>query len=270
LGRAQFYKKPHPVLHELQRTALLMLAAIMAASIWLFPQSKREEAREDFLKLWWAHHPQPLHINYLDSLAISALPISLSARKSLEFRRSRQWYLTSKEALAELPAMDTLWTYMGNFDFTAPEKVKTSRPSFPPAPRPEPKAIAPVDINATDSLYLISIPGIGPWGAKSILREREQWGSIATLEQLKQKFPFDRGWDERWDHYLEVRPAPPRWSLNGSPMDSLLKVPGFRYSQVKQIIFYRESFGVVTWAELATWNYWDSAQVDFFKLYISE
>ncbi len=258
------------MLHELQRTALLMLAAVMAASIWLFPQSKREEARENFLKLWWAHHPQPLRINYLDSLAISALPISLSARKSLEFRRTRQWYLTGKEALVELPTMDTLWIHLGNFDFTAPEKVNASRRSFPPAPLPEPVEIAPVDLNSADSLSLINIPGIGPWGAKSILREREQWGSVATLEQLKQKFPFDRGWDERWDHYLEVRPAPPRWSLNDSPMDSLLKVPGFRYSQVKQIIFYRESFGMVTWAELATWNYWDSAQVDFFKLYISE
>jgi hypothetical protein len=47
------------------------------------------------------------------------------------------------------------------------------------------------------------------------------------LEQLKQKFPFDRGWDERWYHYLEVQPAPPRWSLNDSSMDSLLEVPGF-------------------------------------------
>lgn len=258
------------MLHELQRTALLMLTAIMAASIWLFPQSKREEDREDFLKLWWAHNPQPLRINYLDSLAISALPISLRARKSLEFRRTRQWYFTGKKALAELPAMDTLWIHLGNFDFTAPEKVKAPRRAFRPAPVPESKKIAPVDLNTADSLSLINIPGIGPWGAKSILREREQWGSIASLEQLKQKFPFDRGWDERWDHYLEVRPAPPRWSLNDSPMDSLLKVPGFRYSQVKQIIFYRESFGVVTWAELATWNYWDSAQVDFFKLYISE
>ena len=258
------------MLHELQRTALLMLAAIMAASIWLFPQSKREEDHEDFLKLWWAHNPQPLRINYLDSLAISALPISLRARKSLEFRRTRQWYFTGKKALAELPAMDTLWIHLGNFDFTAPEKVKAPRRAFRPAPVPESKKIAPVDLNTADSLSLINIPGIGPWGAKSILREREQWGSIASLEQLKQKFPFDRGWDERWDHYLEVRPAPPRWSLNDSPMDSLLKVPGFRYSQVKQIIFYRESFGVVTWAELATWNYWDSAQVDFFKLYISE
>lgn len=242
----------------------------MAASIWLFPQSKREEDREDFLKLWWAHNPQPLRINYLDSLAISALPISLRARKSLEFRRTRQWYFTGKKALAELPAMDTLWIHLGNFDFTAPEKVKAPRRAFRPAPVPESKKIAPVDLNTADSLSLINIPGIGPWGAKSILREREQWGSIASLEQLKQKFPFDRGWDERWDHYLEVRPAPPRWSLNDSPMDSLLKVPGFRYSQVKQIIFYRESFGVVTWAELATCNYWDSAQVDFFKLYISE
>ena len=258
------------MLHELQRTALLMLAAVMAASIWLFPQSKREEARENFLKLWWAHHPQPLRINYLDSLAISALPISLSARKSLEFRRTRQWYLTGKEALVELPTMDTLWIHLGNFDFTAPEKVNASRRSFPPAPLPEPVEIAPVDLNSADSLSLINIPGIGPWGAKSILREREQWGSVATLEQLKQKFPFDRGWDERLNHYLEVRPAPPRWSLNDSPMDSLLKVPGFRYSQVKQIIFYRESFGVVTWVELATWGYWHSTEIDFFKLYISE
>ena len=258
------------MLHELQRTALLVLAAIMAACIWLFPQSKREEAREDFLKLWWNQNSEPLRINFLDSLAISALPIPLSARKSLEFRRSRQWYVTSKEALVELPGMDTLWIHMGDFNFIAPEKVSAPRRSFPPAPVPEPKVIAPVDINTADSLSLISIPGIGPWGAKSILREREKWGDIASLEQLKQKFPFDRGWDEHWDDYLIVRAGLPRWSLNNSPMDSLLEVPGFRYSQVKQIVFYRESFGILTWEELATWDYWDSTEIDFFKLYISE
>ena len=258
------------MLQELQRTAFLMLAAIMAASIWLFPQSAREEARVDFLKLWWAQNSHPLRINYLDSLVIASLPISQSARKTLEFRRSRQWHLTSKDALIQLPGMDTLWVHMGNFDFSVPEKSISPRPSFRLTPAPIPEVIAPVDLNAADSLSLITIPGIGPWGAKSILREREKWGSIASLEQLRDKFPFDRGWDERWDHYLEVRPAPPRWSLNESPMDSLLAVPGFRYSQVKQIIFYRESFGAVTWAELATWDYWDSTQVYFFKLYISE
>ena len=242
----------------------------MAASIWLFPQSKREEAHEDFLILWWAQNPQSLRINYLDSLAIATLPISMSAKKSLEFRRSRHWHINSEEALAQLPGMDTLWIQEGTFDFAAPPKPPLPRRSFHPAPTPEPEVIVPIDLNTADSLSLIAIPGIGPWGAKSILREREKWGSIASLEQLKHKFPFDRGWDERWDHFLEVRPAPPRWSLNESPMDSLLEVPGFRYSQVKQIIFYRESFGVVTWVELATWDYWDSSQVYFLKLYISE
>ena len=242
----------------------------MAASIWLFPQSKREDAREEFLTLWWAQTPQPLRINYLDSLAIAALPISLSARKSLEFRRSRHWHLTSEVALVQLPGMDTLWLQAGAFDFSTPEKPLSPRPPFQPAPAPEPEEISPIDLNTADSLSLIAIPGIGPWGAKSILREREKWGSIASLEQLKQKFPFDRGWDERWDHYLKVQLAPPRWSLNDSPMDSMLEVPGFRYSQVKQIVFYRESFGVLTWEELATWDYWDSTEIDFFKLYISE
>jgi hypothetical protein len=108
------------VLQELQRTALLIVAAIMAACIWLLPQSDREEAREDFLKLWWNQNAEPLRINFLDSLTITALPITLSAKKSLEFRRSRQWYLTSREALLEIPGMDSLWVHAGAFDFTTP------------------------------------------------------------------------------------------------------------------------------------------------------
>jgi len=258
------------VLQELQRTALLMLSAIMAACIWLFPQSKREEARENFFKLWWNQNSEPLRINFLDSLAITTLPITVNAKKSLEFRRNRQWFLTSKEALLEIPGMDSLWVYAGAFDFTTPEVKPAPTPIFRSRSIPVPKIVSPVNINQADSLDLIDIPGIGPWGAKSILREREKWGSIATLDQLKILFPFDRGWDERWDDFLLVRAGPPRWSLNNSPMDSLLEVPGFRYSQVKQIVFYRESFGVVTWEELATWDSWDSTEIDFFKLYISE
>ena len=258
------------MLQELQRTALLIVASIMAACIWLFPQSNREEAHEYFLKLWWNQNSEPLRINFLDSLTITALPITLSAKKSLEFRRNRQWYLTSREALLEIPGMDSLWVHAGAFDFTTPSLNPSPKPIFRSRPIPEPKIISPVNINQADSLELIDIPGIGPWGAKSILREREQWGSIATLDQLKSLFPFDRGWDEHLDDYLIVRAGLPRWSLNNSPMDSLLEVPGFRYSQVKQIVFYRESFGVLTWEELATWDYWDSTEIDFFKLYISE
>ena len=259
------------MLHELKRTALLIVAALMAAMICLYPEPEIEESHKHSMQFWWTKNTSPFRINFADSLLIESLPLSERARKSLQYRRLHKWYFQSKDDLIELPGVDTAWIQMGSFDFSIPERMIQPEPIHSPIEKQHVRQeVRAVDINSADSLTLIEIPGIGPWGAKAILDERKRWGHIASLNQLKECFPFDHTWDTSFNHYLNFTPNEPRWSLNESPMDSLLNIPGFRYSHVKRIAFYRETFGKLTWAELANWNYWDTSEIVFLKLYISE
>jgi hypothetical protein len=49
----------------------------------------------------------------------------------------------------------------------------------------------------------------------------------------------------------------------------LLAFPDLNYEQVKRLCFYRESFGIPTWLEMASWNEFSEADTTFLQLYIS-
>ncbi len=264
------------MLRQLQQTAILLFFAFLAGLMWIFPVSKVISERAAFHQLWWSAVDTPLRINFLDSLTIASLPLPNTARSAFHFRRTRKWPIKNLEELSALPGMDSIWVRQGVFDFSYVSKAPGSPKTAFPKPNHNPKApvdLAPplrIDINAADSLALVSVPGIGPWGARAILRERERWGHIQSLNQLKDKFPFDRHWDTSWAQSLVVEPQSPPWSLNASSFDSLLKVPAFNYHQVKKIAFYRESFGRIQWSEIEQWGWWTKEEIHFFKLYITE
>jgi len=263
------------MLQQLQHTAILLLFAFLAGLMWLFPKSQALDEREVFLELWWSAVDTPIRVNFLDSLRIESLPLQNATKGAFRFRRKRNWPITTKDELSSLPGIDSSWIKYGAFDFSYVTKPPTHKhKTFIPRPAlPTTKNSSPppkVDINAADSIALLTIPGVGPWGARAIIRERERWGSIETLEQLKDKFPFDRNWDSSWAQSMNIVRRPPPWSLNGSSFDSLLKVPAFNYHQVKKIAFYRESFDSIHWSEIQQWGWWTKEEIDFFKLYITE
>lgn len=243
--------------------------------MWLFPKSKALTEQAVFNELWWSAVDTPMRVNFLDSMRVESLPLQNATKGAFHFRRKRNWPIKNKGELSSLPGIDTCWIQYGSFDFSFVTKPSSQKHKsfFPRQALPVTKNSSPppkVDINAADSTTLLTIPGIGPWGARAIIRERERWGSIETLEQLKDKFPFDRNWDSSWAQSMIVARRPPPWSLNVSSFDSLLKVPVFNYHQVKRIAFYRESFDSIQWSEIQRWGWWTKDEIDFFKLYITE
>jgi hypothetical protein len=54
-----------------------------------------------------------------------------------------------------------------------------------------------------------------------------------------------------------------------STFQELLAFPDLNYEQVKRLCFYRESFGIPTWLEMASWNEFSEADTTFLQLYIS-
>lgn len=205
------------------------------------------------------------------------MPISEATKRSLWFRRKRNWpYKSSSELLSDqyLKA-DSLFFSLGTIDFSfnLPPIQNVPRPVTPRQEYDRPAALKtyePLDINSCDSASLDALPGIGPGMVRILFDYRTKYGYIADIDHLKQTTYFGQIWKVQWDKLLVVNEVPPpNLSLKSSTFQELLDFPALNYAQVKRICFYRESFSAPTWSEIAEWDEFSEADTTFLQLYIS-
>jgi hypothetical protein len=264
------------VREQLELTAILICIALVSGAMFLFPVDKKIAEHQAFLELWWATNDS-LRINKVDSTHISSMPISEATKRSLWFRRKRNWPYKSSHELLSDPYLktDSLFFSLGTIDFSfnqTPKQQELRRG----APRQEYnytaalKAYEPLDLNTCDSASLDELPGIGPGMAGILLDYRTKFGYIADVNHLKQTTYFGQIWKEQWDGLLVVHEVPPpKLSLSSSTFQELLDFPALNYNQVKRICFYRESFSPPTWSEIAGWDEFSEVDTTFLQLYIS-
>ena len=133
-----------------------------------------------------------------------------------------------------------------------------------------------LDLNQADSMALMSQrAGIGPWSARAIRCARERDGAIfPPVAQLRKNIrfaltPVGRRSGTRL-FYVVPRP-PPELNLNSKHLRRIERIlAGFRFHQVKRIVFYRERFGPVHWRELASWEEFSDVDTTFLQHYVSE
>ncbi|MAD31247.1 MAG: hypothetical protein CL854_03330 [Cryomorphaceae bacterium] len=272
----------HQAKAQIIRTFQLFIVAAFAATIWLRPAAAAREARLGFLSMWWSEQPK-LKVNQLDSNAIWNFPLQEAAKKSWWYRRKKNWTIKDLLALKSLPGMDTLFITTGNFDFTPmPQKEKEpwgrssgqNLKSIPWEQRRSKHAanasLDRLDLNQADSTALVAVRGIGPWSAGAIVEERDRWGYFSTVSQLRKIRSIDARWQKEWDSVFYVVPRAPKLFLNSSSFAELNEFYGFRFHQVKRIVFYRERFGPVHWRELASWEEFSDVDTTFLQHYVSE
>lgn len=261
---------------QLELTAILLCIALASGAMFLFPVEKRIEEHQAFLELWWSANDS-LPINKIDSAHIYSMPIDEATKRSLWFRRKRNWpYKSSSELLSD-PYLksDSLFFALGAIDFSFNQKPKQEGPR-PSARlqeyyhRPKVKNYGPLDLNTCDSASLDALPGVGPGMARILLDYRTSHGYIADIDHLKQTTYFGKIWREAWDELLVLNEVPPpKLSLSRSTFQELLDFPELNYAQVKRICFYRESFAAPLWSEIAEWEEFSAIDTTFLQLYIS-
>ncbi|MEY2963702.1 MAG: hypothetical protein RL754_963 [Bacteroidota bacterium] len=269
------------------QSALLLFVAGLSALMWLSPVSKKEQERTLFNRLWWEDFCDSVSVNRLDSATLYSFPISETTKKAWLYRLNNGWSIISMEGLQKIPGMDTLWLKFGQFNFDPPVTSKTPAktkntiqrsysevPNYKPSNSnrySEPKVqLKSVDINEVDSIALESIPGIGPWTARAIIREREKWGYIADPSQLHSIYGLRDRWDAAWDTLLTVNVREKTLSLNTSTFEDLVAFRGLNHRQVRRIVFYREHFEPIRWSVMAEWEEFQGSDLDFLKLYVTE
>ena len=153
---------------QLELTALLLCIAILSAALFLFPDEERRNEHQSFLELWWSNHSN-LSINKLDSVQIFSLPISAASKRSLWFRRKRNWPFKDFNELCTDPYLikDSLFFSLGSYSFQPNFQVGQKLHPFHTNslkqkmyPRKS-EAYSSVDLNQADSIALDNIPGIG-------------------------------------------------------------------------------------------------------------
>ena len=258
---------------QLELTSILICIALVSGAMFLFPVEKRIAEHQAFLELWWSANDS-LRINTVDSTHIYSLPISEATKRSLWFRRKRNWPFNDLEELNADRYLkeDSLFFALGTIDFTLPE-ASASRATTIKAPVERTlttRQWTAVDVNVCDSAALDALPGIGPGMVGVLFRYRTRYGFIANMDHFKSNTYYGERWQKEWASLLILDSIPPpNLSLKNSTFAELVAFPELNYAQTKRICFYRERFIVPTWREIAQWEEFSGVDTTFLQLYIS-
>jgi competence ComEA-like helix-hairpin-helix protein len=100
------------------------------------------------------------------------------------------------------------------------------------------------ELNATDSIQLQKIPGIGIKTASRIIQYREKLGGYVHIDQLKEVYGIDSARFLQIATYLLVNPNHIRKiNINTASIKELVQHPYIDYSLAKSIVVHRQNKG---------------------------
>ena len=130
-------------------------------------------------------------------------------------------------------------------------KQKAKKPEFkkdvnPVKTETVKKEILIVNINTTDTMQLLNLPEIGPFFARNIVEYREKLGGFIDKKQLLEIYGFDSVRYEIISPYIIIDSvAIRRLKVNHDDFKTILRHPYIEYEDVKKIVNYRESKGMI-------------------------
>jgi DNA uptake protein ComE-like DNA-binding protein len=109
------------------------------------------------------------------------------------------------------------------------------------------KQIKVVELNSTDSVGLLPLPGIGPGFAKRILKYRSLLGGYYSAEQLKEVYGFTDSLFLAVRDHVKVDPSLiTKIDINSEDFKKLNAHPYLSYEDTKSIFNYRKKNGPIT------------------------
>ena len=101
-----------------------------------------------------------------------------------------------------------------------------------------------VELNSADTTELKRVPGIGSYYANAIVRLRDLYGGILSLEQLKQLYKVDEERIGEWSEYLFIDLTKVQGlRINKASKEELAKHPYISYNLANSIVKYRDKHG---------------------------
>ena len=104
----------------------------------------------------------------------------------------------------------------------------------------------PVRLNTADTTELKSLPGIGSFFAKNIVNYRNKLGGFIEKEQLLEVYAFDTTRMSNIENFIIIDTIELRKiNINNDDFKTILRHPYIEYEDVKKIVNYRESKGMI-------------------------
>ena len=111
---------------------------------------------------------------------------------------------------------------------------------------PEFKVQGSIGINSADTTELKSLPGIGSFFARNIVEYREKLGGYVESSQLLEVYGFDSVRFAGIFSYIKLDSVATRKvRVNHDDFKTILRHPYIEYDDVKKIVKYRESKGMI-------------------------
>ena len=101
-----------------------------------------------------------------------------------------------------------------------------------------------VEINAADSMQLLTINGIGPSFASRIIKYRNRLGGFYSVNQLREVFGIDSAKFESLIPFVSVDPAKiNQLPINSANFEELKKHPYLKFNIINALLNYRKQHG---------------------------
>ena len=157
-----------------------------------------------------------------------------------------------KEDLLKIYGFDSAWFRQAKQWMTIQRKIEIIKPTYAKERRVVITAL--IDINATDSLQLLTIYGIGPVLSKRICTFRDRLGGFVSLDQVKEVYGLDSLVVGQINKKFMVMENfhPKKLNLNRATLAELIKHPYMKRSEAQAILSFRLQHGNFQSAEQLT------------------
>ena len=105
------------------------------------------------------------------------------------------------------------------------------------------RPVEPLDLNASDSIELVSLPGIGPATALKIIRHRQRLGGYTDISQLTE---IEGVPDSLMKWFIITDTVPIRMiAVNSATLTELRRHPYLDFYQARAIVEFRNERGMI-------------------------